>query len=246
MTETDDPEDREAAIARLTDYYVAAAATFGRHFDRSNPAIGDAPAGIPNLPTRKDAASWMEAERANMHAIVDHAASLGWPDPGIAIASAMSGFLRTHGHWTQMRVLHVTALETARTAGYRQGEADVLTNLGIVQRLTGDYVAAAATLATALEVCRNSGDLHGQAKALVPLGVVQRLTVSYSTATATLMRALELYGRVGERLGQADALSELGCVQRLAGDHTAATTSHEQISACSTRQRDPPLPRSVR
>jgi transcriptional regulator with XRE-family HTH domain len=201
LVQTDDPEDRESAIVRLTDYYVSAAAAIGRYFNRSHPAVSEAPAGVPKVLTREESASWMEAERANMHAVVDYAAMRGWPAPGIVIATAMSGFLGTHGHWTQMRVLHVTALETARTAGYSHGESEVLTNLGIVQRLTGDYVAAAATLARALDVCVSADDQHGQAKPLVALGIVQRLTVSYPTATTTLMQALELHDKAGDRLG---------------------------------------------
>jgi tetratricopeptide (TPR) repeat protein/transcriptional regulator with XRE-family HTH domain len=228
LAQTDDPDDRESAVVRLTDYYVSAASAIGRHFNRSHPAASETPAGVPELLTRKDAASWMESERANLHAVVDYAAARGWPAPGIAIVTAMSGFLRTHGHWTQMRVLHVTALETAQLAGYGKGEAEALTNLGVVQRLTGDYVAAAATLARALEACRDAGDQHGQAKALVALGIVQRLTVSYPMAAATLRQALEQHGRVGDRLGQADALSELGCVQRLTRNYQDARVSHEQ------------------
>jgi tetratricopeptide (TPR) repeat protein/transcriptional regulator with XRE-family HTH domain len=228
LVQTDDPDERESVIVRLTDYYVSAAVAIGRHFNRSHLEDHDSRVEVPELLTRKEAASWMEAERANMHAVVDYAALRGWPAPGILIATAMSGFLRTHGHWTQMRVLHVTALETAQKVGYLEGQAEVLTNLGIVQRLTGDYVAAADTLARALESCANAGDQHGQAKALVALGIVQRLTVSYATSSATLTRALELHERVGDRLGQADALSELGCVQRLAGNYPAARASHER------------------
>lgn len=228
LVQTDDLEDRESAIARLTDYYLSAAVAIGQHFNRGHPAVNEASAVVPELTSRKEAASWMEAERANMHAIVDYAAMRGWPAPGIGIATAMSGFLRTHGHWTQMRVLHVTALETARKADYRRGEAEALTNLGIVQRLTADYMAAAATLESALETCDSVGDQHSQAKALVALGVVQRLTVSYPTATATLSEAFKLHERVGDRLGQADALSELGCVQRLTGNYPAAKASHER------------------
>ena len=228
LAQTDDSDDRESAISRLTGYYVSAATAIGQHFNRGNPAIATTPAGVPQLPSRTAAASWMESERANMHAIVDYAAVRGWPAPGIAIATAMSGFLSTHGHWTQMRVLHATALETAQAAGYDQGEAEALTNLGIVQRFTGDYPAAAATLERALEACRKAGDQHGHAKALVALGVVQRLTVSYPMATTTLRRALEPHDEAADQLCQADALSELGCVQRLTGTYREALASHER------------------
>jgi tetratricopeptide (TPR) repeat protein/transcriptional regulator with XRE-family HTH domain len=227
LAATDDPEDCEAAVGRLMNYYVNAAVSAGRHFNRGFPPVDDSTAPLPQGATLEEAAKWLEAERANMHAVVDLAALRNQPGPGIEIATATSGFLRTHGHWTQMRVLHVTALETARKAGDRTGEVGTLTNLGILQRLTGDYVAAANTLARALELCTELEDRQqGQANALVPLGVVHRLTVDYPTATVTLASALELYKSLGDKLGQADALNELGCVERLTGDCRAALASH--------------------
>jgi hypothetical protein len=54
------------------------------------------------------------------------------------------------GHWDQSAALHRTALAAARRAGDRLGEADTLAELGIVQRETGDYPAATASLARAL------------------------------------------------------------------------------------------------
>lgn len=222
LAATDAHKDCEAAIGRLMNYYVKAAASAGRHFNRGFPP-DDSVAPLPQAPTLEEAARWLEAERANMHAVVDLAALRKQPGPGIEIAISMSGFLRTHGHWTQMEVLHLTALETAHEAGDRAGEVSTLTNLGIVQRLIGRYKAAADTLARALEL---EDRQHGQANALVPLGIVHRLSVDFSTAGATLARALELYRSLGEKLGQADALNELGCVERLTGDYRATLASH--------------------
>jgi tetratricopeptide (TPR) repeat protein/DNA-binding XRE family transcriptional regulator len=238
LADTDDPADRETALGRLTEYYVTAAGIVGRHFKRGELDADDLPGDVPRLATRSDAAAWLEAERANMHAVVDYAAVRQWPGPGIAIADAMSGFLRTHGHWTQMRVLHSTALETARQAGYQRGEADVLISLGVVQRLTGDYAESAATLARALQLCSEVGDQLGQAQAMIGLGVVQRLTVSYPVAASTLTEAMQLYHTVGDQLGQADAMNELGCVQRLAGDYPAALAGHQRALARYRELRD--------
>jgi tetratricopeptide (TPR) repeat protein/transcriptional regulator with XRE-family HTH domain len=224
---TDKAADTEAAVGRLIAYYVEAVEAVGQHFNRGAPSPGPSPVQIPQLATLAEAAKWMEAERANMHAVVDLAALRKWPAPGITIATGMSGFLRTHGHWTQMTVMHRTALETARQAGYGQGEVGALTSLGYVQRLTGDYKAALETLARALDLCANLGDQRGQANLLVVRGVVERLTVDFSTATATLTKALELYRTYGDSLGQADALNELGNIQRLSGDYSTATASHD-------------------
>jgi tetratricopeptide (TPR) repeat protein/transcriptional regulator with XRE-family HTH domain len=235
---TDEPEDRDSAISKLTEYYVDAATIVGRHFNREPVAVGDPSVSLPNPGSLEAAANWMEAERANMHAVVDYAALRNWPRPGIAIAAAMSGFLRTYGHWTQLRVLHITALETAHQAGYQDGEVEALTRLGIVHRLTGDYEAASATLAQAIELCAGLADQRKQANALIALGVVQRLTVNFSTASATFNKALELHGSSGDQLGQADALNELGCVQQLTGDYPAAASSHQQALELYRDRRD--------
>lgn len=227
LAANDDTEACEAAVGRLIDYYVNAAASVGRHFNRGVPRVDDSAVPLPHVANLEEAAEWLEAERANMHAVVDLAALRKQPDPGIKIATSMSGFLRTRGHWTQMQVLHLTALEAAREAGDRTGEVGTLTNLGIAQRLIGRYKAAAGTLARALELCTELEDKQqGQANTLVPLGIVHRLSVDFPTAGATLAKALELYKSLGDKLGQADALNELGCVERLSGDHPAALASH--------------------
>jgi tetratricopeptide (TPR) repeat protein/transcriptional regulator with XRE-family HTH domain len=232
----DDPDDCESVVRRLADYYVQATAAASRHFNRLRPAPSTslpepaaAAASSTDLgapATQEQAADWMEAERANVHAIVDLAAARRWPGHGLSIAVAMGGFLRTRGHWVQLRVLHETALETAQQAGYEDGEAGALTNLGVVQRLAGNYVASATTLGRALELTADVHDQQGRADVLVALGVVQRLTEEFATATATLTTALELYRDLGDPLGQADALNELGYLQRLRGDYSGAATSH--------------------
>src|SRR5262249_47296846 len=67
----------------------------------------------------------------------------------IAIPDAMPGFLAAGGHWNQSAALRQAALASARQAGDQLGEADTLNTLGALQRETGDYPAAAASLAQA-------------------------------------------------------------------------------------------------
>ena len=66
-------------------------------------------------------------------------------------------------------------------------------DLGAVQRLTGDYPAAAATLRQALVLSRDLGDRYKQAWVLAELAVVQRLTGDYRAAAASSQQALELF-----------------------------------------------------
>jgi tetratricopeptide (TPR) repeat protein/transcriptional regulator with XRE-family HTH domain len=225
LAATDDPGECAAAVGRLLDYYLHAAAAAGRHFRRAG--HDDSPAWYPELATRDQAANWLEAERGNLQAAVDYAALRDWP-ASIAIPVAIADFLRSAGHWSQALALHRTGAVTARRAGDQHGQAVCLTNLGTIQRLTGDYRGAAATLAEAAELYRGLGDRHGQASAMLSLGVVQRLSVDYRTAARTLSDALELYENRHDQAGRADTLNELGVVYRLTRDYPSAAACHEQ------------------
>jgi tetratricopeptide (TPR) repeat protein/transcriptional regulator with XRE-family HTH domain len=222
-----DAEESDAAVGRVLDYYVHSAVTAGRHFNRGGPGLAEAPAWMPELATREQAAAWLSAERANLKAAADYATLRGWPG-GIAIPVAIAGFLRTHGHWAQAIALHQSALAAARQTGDRRAQAACLTNLGIIERLTGDYGAAIATLTEASALHRALADPHGQATALLSLGVVQRLAVDYRTAAATLTEGLQLFESSHDQLGRADTLNELGVVHRHTRDYDAAIKCHER------------------
>ena len=230
LAAADPPAERDAAVSRLLDYYLRTARTADRHLPRRAPAempavIGTLPAGAPDLPTRAEAVSWMEAERLNLHAAVSYAATYGHPGHAVAIPVAMHSFLRTQGHWDQALALHNTALSAARHTSDHLAEAGILDRLGVVQTLTGDYPAATATLTQALERFGELGDRTGEAWALHGLGVVQTLTGDYPAATGSLTQALELFGELGDRLGEAEALQRLGVVQRLTGNYQTAAAS---------------------
>ena len=106
----------------------------------------------PDLSTPQRAAAWLEAEHPSLRAAADHAAAVAMPSYAIAIAAETSAFLRRRGHWDQSWAMNQTALTAARQAGDRPGEADALAQLGILRLLTGDYPAAATSLASALRL----------------------------------------------------------------------------------------------
>ena len=67
-----------------------------------------------------------------------------------------------------------------------------------MQKLTGDYPAAAATLQQALALSRDIGDRHQQAWALDELGGLHRLTGDYPAAAASHQQALEQFRDLGD------------------------------------------------
>jgi len=235
LAAADPPAECEAAVDRLLDYYLHTATLAAAHLTWRTPTthsvVAHRPGSLPELATREAAVTWLESERANLRAATDHAARHARYQHAIYLPAALHDFLRAQGPWGQALTLHHTALDAARTAGDRHGQAHALNDLGRVQYWTGDYPAATTNHRQALALFRDLGDRLGQAHALDDLGRVQYLTGGYRAATANHQQALVLYRDLGNRHGQAQALNRLGRVQYRTGDYRAATASLQRSLA---------------
>ena len=228
-----DPADADTAAGRLLDYYAHTATAAGQHIPSrttigGRPPPGGAPAFAPQLATALQASAWLETERPNLHAVAGYAAAIGRSRHAVTIPVAISSFLFTRGHWDQAAGLHQGALTAARQAGDRAGQADALHELGILQRETGDYPAATASLTGALELYRSLSDRTCQASAIYNLGYLRWLAGDYPAAAASYQEALELYHGLGHRAGQALVILGQGIVQMMTGDYPAAAASFQQ------------------
>jgi tetratricopeptide (TPR) repeat protein len=233
LAAADDPADTDAATGRLLDYYLHTARAASEHIATWTIVEGPAPPGhppvsTPPVSTPGQAASWLEAERANLHAAISHAAATTRTRYATSIAAAMAGFLETQGYWEQGVVLHQAALAAARRAGDRPDQARALMLLSPMQNMTGNQPAAAASATQALQLYRDLGDRAGQGAALNMIGLVHAMTDDYPAATAELRQALELFRGLGHRRGQGEALNLLGQVHRYTGDYRAAAACHQQ------------------
>jgi tetratricopeptide (TPR) repeat protein/transcriptional regulator with XRE-family HTH domain len=236
LVTADDPADRDATVGRLLDYYLHTTIAARRHIlqvtaVQGQPPPGDPPACAPDLPTLDHAVAWLEPERPNLHAAADVAAVSGRPLHAVQIPAALGDFLRSRGHWEESAALHRTALEAARRASDRPGQALALRSLGILAWFTGDLSAAAASLTQAAALYHEVGDHPGQAYALDHLGVVRQWEGNYPAAVACRQQALALARACGDRLAEAVALHHLSWIQGLMGDCAAATTSVKQALA---------------
>jgi class 3 adenylate cyclase/tetratricopeptide (TPR) repeat protein len=232
LAAADDPAGSGAAVGRLLDYYLHAAAAAGAHFASwigtgRRPPPGGPPAEVPDLSAASQATVWLEAERASLHATVDYAATNGQYPFAVQIPAAMSGFLAARGPWDQSRALHQTALAAALESADQLGQATALAELGVLGHLTGNYPAAIENLVDAAALYGDIGDLPHQAYALTYLGFMHRLTGDWDAATAHYRRALTLARRAADRRAEAEALNNLGEVQHLTGDYPAAAASQQ-------------------
>ena len=108
LAAADDPAARDAAATRLLDYYLHTARAASGHIPSwtiaEDPAPpGRPPASAPPVSTPRQAAGWLEAERANLHAAAGYAAATARPRYAMSIPAAMAGFLETRGYWDQGR-----------------------------------------------------------------------------------------------------------------------------------------------
>jgi tetratricopeptide (TPR) repeat protein/transcriptional regulator with XRE-family HTH domain len=229
----DPDDDRNQATGRLLDYYQYAAARADALLarqDRTAPAeaADTTPTAAPVLADREEALTWARAERASLLACLDQATAAGQDARIIALTAGLTGLLRHDGPWAEAITRYATVVQAARHLGDRPAQADALTNLGDVRRLTGDYPGAARDLQEALGIYPDLGDRRGQAGALTYLGKAWRLTGDYQAAARALEEALSIYRDLGDRPGQADALIFLGVVQWMAGNYPTATRALEE------------------
>ena len=138
------------------------------------PGGRDRAAAVPVLASREQALAWARAERTSLLACLDQATAAGQHARVIALTAGLAGLLRPDGPWDEAITRHATAVQAARQLGDRLGQANALTDLGDVRRLTGDYPGAARDLDEALGIYRDLGDRPGQAKALTYLGNARR------------------------------------------------------------------------
>lgn len=225
------PDGHRAALERLLNYYLYTARQADRLLSRQSvnhtPATNPAPAEIPALTTDTQAIAWMEAERINLTAVIDHCDQLELPTYVAPIADAMHTALHIQGHWTLASRLQRAALTSASRLGDSHGQANALHHYSDVMLLHGKYAAAIETASKAVDLYRELDDHTGEANACCALAEALRLTSHFTQAVDALERALRLYSSLGDWLGEANARTTLGGVQKLAGQYVEAQSNLE-------------------
>jgi tetratricopeptide (TPR) repeat protein len=237
----DRPADRRAALTRLFDYYVGAAATA---MDALHPAeAGRRPrvprpgTPTPGLSDLDTARTWLETERPTLVAVAAHAATQGWPGHAIRLSGTLFRYL-DNGHPADAVAVHWHALHSAEHTGDGTAQAHALTYLGSVDLRRGRYGPAAEHLGRALLLFRRAGDRAGQARSLSGLGVADERLGRYRLAIAHLERALALFRQTDDRTGEARALDNLAIVEGRLGRHHAATEHYREALALFRRAGD--------
>ena len=230
LAAADQPQERGAAMTRLTEFYLAAITAANGLVARPGLISSTSPGAgvtVPALQSREQAVAWLEQERATILALIEETSATGRIEDVIGLSAAMRPFLRQAGPWDQAVQIHLNAAALADRAGDLAGRAEALAETGVVLRLTGDYPAATGALTQAIELFVRMGrqDSAGHAHALNQLGIVRYMMADYPAAADDQSTALRIFTDLGDRLGQANALADLGMVRRQTSRYAEAETA---------------------
>jgi DNA-binding SARP family transcriptional activator/tetratricopeptide (TPR) repeat protein len=227
----DSERARRAALTRLFDHYLAAAALAAATLfrdDPDQPAIPEPAGPVPPVASPAAALAWLEAERSTLIAVAAHAADHGWPGHAIGLGATIFRYLDV-GHFAVAAAVHSHARRAAAQAGDRTAEAAALTMLGTAEAAQGRFRQATSHLEQALALCREGGDRIGEARALGNLGMADFCQGRYQQAARCHRRALAIYLEVGDQAGEARELHHLGVVD-LRQDRYEEAAAHLQRS----------------
>ncbi|WUH95237.1 NB-ARC domain-containing protein [Streptomyces sp. NBC_00433] len=217
------PENREAAVRRLCEWYLetmaAAAAVHDAQYADDwhvHAARGDLP-GIPDVSDYDRAMTWFTVETDNMVAVSRTAAEAGLHEVAWKLPALLrTPFLDRHPvqGWLPMAD---QALLSAQRSGDLLGQAVTLTGMSIAHRQAYRLAEAVEQSRAALAAARQAGDAWQTIAALVMLGHALRQGRRLDEALESYQEALDIARGLRLRLwivwgliGRAEALLESG------------------------------------
>jgi DNA-binding SARP family transcriptional activator/tetratricopeptide (TPR) repeat protein len=213
---SDLPEQvRAAAVLRVLGWYLrtadAAASAVAPHRYNIGLPDGEDDQPVPAFAAAKDALAWYDGERANLVAATRQAFAAGLHDIAWRLPAPLFAIFNTRQNWADCITTHRIALDGARAARHRQGEAWILNNLGEALGITGDSDGI-SFLEQALAIRHEIGDRMGEAQAANNLADAYRALGRLTEVLEMQRRALAVNREVGYRFGEGIALVNLGDV----------------------------------
>jgi DNA-binding SARP family transcriptional activator/Flp pilus assembly protein TadD len=208
-------QEREAALTRLFDHYLATAAAAADVLfpgDPDQPVLPPLAGPVPPITSPVAALAWLDAQRSTLVAVAARAADHGWPRHAIGLGATIFRYVDV-GYFSDAAAVHGHARRAAVLCGDRAAEAAALTMLGAADAAVGHLGRATSHLEEALALCREEGDSTGEARALGNLGVAEYCRGRYRQSADCHRKALAIYLRIGDDAGEARALHALGVVE---------------------------------
>jgi DNA-binding SARP family transcriptional activator/tetratricopeptide (TPR) repeat protein len=155
---------------------------------------------------------WFRTEHAGLVSAILQAARAGLDELCWDLAVTSVTLFESDNHVEDWRRTHEAALDLARRAGNRRGEAALLYSLANLELgLRPDE--AVRCLDPALSIFVQLGDRHGRALTLSALASIDRLSGRHAAALERYQDALAGFEQAGDKVSQADALANMGQIK---------------------------------
>jgi len=223
----DGADGQRAALTRLLDHYLYAAATamdtlFPSERHR-RPRVDPVGTPAPALSDTAAARTWLDDQQAALTTVAQYAAGHGWPGHATRFSATVRAYLEMAGHYPEAILIHTSARLAARQQGDRTAEGLAVNALAIIDAYQGRYSQATERFLAARDLFREAGDRVGEGRALANLGAIHSETGRYQQATSFHEEALSVWRETGDRYGEAITLGNLGELMVKQGRYHEAT-----------------------
>jgi DNA-binding SARP family transcriptional activator/tetratricopeptide (TPR) repeat protein len=208
------PAEQEAALRRLTDFYLRTTHLGDRILDPHRPETQIVPttsdAHPRPLADRAAALAWFDAEIHVVLAVQQLALDRGWYRAAWQLAWDTHTYLYRLGLVSDQVVAWEAGLAAARQLDEPGVRARALRRLGKVYSRVDRYDLAVEKLQQALVLAQQSDDLFNQANAHQTLGAIWEELGDYQRALEHAVQATDAYKLMASPEGEANALNQAG------------------------------------
>lgn len=211
----DGPEERTAAVETLLHWYLDHARAAARILHPHMLRLADLehPAPAARFDDHATAVDWLDAERLNLVAAIDHAAAYGPRSVAWLLADVLRGYFWLRGHVVDWLRIGRVSRAAAAVSGDLCGETVACISLAFAHYSQGRYRRAIDNYQTALELSTSAGWEAGRATALSNLGLAEASAGNLRHAVDSLEAAADIDRRLGRTLGLATTMRALGQVK---------------------------------
>jgi DNA-binding SARP family transcriptional activator/tetratricopeptide (TPR) repeat protein len=232
----DPPEERVHAVCRALHHYLATARRASAVVlpvaiwrTTLGPKAGDrADIGFSG---REDVYAWVDAEAANLPAVLRQATTLPAEEMVAALSAALFFPLYERGRWRELEQLARLGAGAADRLDDSLMCAVTHSDLGYVQADMGEPMGAIRHLELALAHYRELNNRRGQAAQLDRIGVVYSRLGQFDKAISRFDESVELENGSGNRFGEAITMTNLGLTYRRADRFEEAVRALEKSLA---------------
>ncbi|MEV0575496.1 MULTISPECIES: AfsR/SARP family transcriptional regulator [unclassified Streptomyces] len=224
------PEEKELALSRLLDFYLATAAGVYA-LERPGERVLDhfSSTSYPGLAfrVRETALDWLFTESSGLLACARQSAAIGMPRRASDLLMAVVDLGESGANSHQFATAATAVAEAAEAAGEAQAEARARTMLSHVHSVSGRFTEAEAEAMRALGLGELAGDPVSLGQAPNQRGIIALYENRHEDAESHLTQAMTAFRADGNKPGEASALCNLSRVH-LATDRTPSAVQLAQ------------------